>query len=60
MRSQHLGKVFDLRSAYQLFWAAMARRKFITDATVAAGTYSKQAPGGWSRRVWYGRGVKGR
>jgi hypothetical protein len=38
----------------------MARRKFITDATVAAGTYSKQAPGGWSRRVWYGRGVKGR
>ena len=27
---------------YQLFWAAMARGEFITDAAVAAGTYRKQ------------------
>jgi hypothetical protein len=27
----------------------MARREFITDTTVAAGTYRRQAPGGWSR-----------
>jgi hypothetical protein len=27
---------------YQLFWAAMARGEFITDAAVEAGTYRKQ------------------
>ena len=26
---------------YQLFWAAMARGEFITDAAVEAGTYRK-------------------
>jgi hypothetical protein len=33
--------IFVLRG-YQLFWAAMARREFITDGTVAAGTYRRQ------------------
>jgi hypothetical protein len=42
---------------YQLFWAAMARSELITDAAVEAGTYRKQAPGGWSRRVGFGRTV---
>ena len=27
---------------YQLFWAAMVRGEFITDAAVEAGTYRKQ------------------
>ena len=27
---------------YQLFWSAMARGEFITDAAVEAGTYRKQ------------------
>jgi IS30 family transposase len=49
---------------YQLFWAAMARGEFITDAAVAAGTYRKQgtrwlvAAGGVRPRR--GRGLKGR
>jgi hypothetical protein len=63
--SQHLGKVLIFAfSPYQLFWAAMARREFITDDTVAASTYRKQAPGvvgrggcGTPRR---GRSIKGR
>jgi hypothetical protein len=42
---------------YQLFWAAMARGEFITYAAVEAGTYRKQGPGGWSRRVGFGRAV---
>jgi hypothetical protein len=49
---------------YQLFWAAMARGEFITDAAVEAGTYRRQgtrwlvaAGGVRSRR---GRGLKGR
>jgi hypothetical protein len=40
---------------YQLFWAAMARGEFITDAAVAAGTFANRAPGGWLRRVGFGR-----
>jgi hypothetical protein len=42
---------------YQLFWAAMARGEFITDAAVEAGTYRKQgtrwlvAAGGFGRAV---------
>ena len=42
---------------YQLFWAAMARGEFITDAAVEAGTYRKQgtrwlvAAGGFGRVV---------
>jgi hypothetical protein len=49
---------------YQLFWAAMARGEFITDAAVEAGTYRKQgtrwlvAAGGVRPRR--GRGLKGR
>jgi transposase, IS30 family len=49
---------------YQLFWAAMARGEFITDAAVEAGTYRKQstrwlvAAGGV--RPHRGRGLKGR
>jgi hypothetical protein len=49
---------------YQLFWAAMARGEFITDAAVEAGTYGKQgtrwlvAAGGVRPRR--GRGLKGR
>jgi transposase, IS30 family len=48
---------------YQLFWAAMARGEFITDAAVEAGTYRKQgtrwlvAAGGVRPRR--GRGLKG-
>jgi hypothetical protein len=48
---------------YQLFWAAMARGEFITDAAVEAGTYRSRAPGvgrgGWVRPR-RGRGLKGR
>ena len=40
---------------YQLFWAAMARGEFITDAAVEAGTIASRAPGGWSRRVGFAR-----
>jgi len=42
---------------YQLFWSAMARGEFITDAAVEAGTYRKQgtrwlvAAGGFGRVV---------
>jgi transposase, IS30 family len=49
---------------YQLFWAAMARGEFISDAAVEAGTYRKQgtrwlvAAGGVRPRR--GRGLKGR
>src|SRR4029453_6025830 len=49
---------------YQLFWAAMARGEFITDAAVEAGTYRKEgarwlvAAGGVRPRR--GRGLKGR
>jgi hypothetical protein len=49
---------------YRLFWAAMARGEFITDAAVEAGTYRKQgtrwlvAAGGVRPRR--GRGLKGR
>ena len=49
---------------YQLFWTAMARGEFITDAAVEAGTYRKQgsrwlvAAGGVRPRR--GRGLKGR
>ena len=49
---------------YQLFWAAMARGEFITDAAAEAGTYRKQgtrwlvAAGGVRPRR--GRGLKGR
>jgi IS30 family transposase len=49
---------------YQLFWAAMARGEFITDAAVEAGRYRKQgtrwlvAAGGVRPRR--GRGLKGR
>ena len=49
---------------YQLFWAAMARGEFITDAAGAAGTYRKQgtrwlvAAGGVRPRRR--RGLKGR
>jgi IS30 family transposase len=49
---------------YQVFWAAMARGEFITDAAAEAGTYRKQgtrwlfaAGGVWPRR---GRDLKGR
>jgi hypothetical protein len=40
---------------YQLFWAALARGEFITDAAVAP--IASRAPGGWSRRVGFGRAV---
>ena len=49
---------------YQLFWAAMARGEFITDAAVEAGSYRKQgsrwlvAAGGVRPRR--GRGLRGR
>ena len=49
---------------YQVFWAAMARGEFITDAAVEAGTYRKQgtrwlfAAGGVRPRR--GRDLKGR
>ena len=42
---------------YQLFWAAMARGEFITDAAVEAGTYRKQGTRWWLRRVGFGRAV---
>ena len=38
---------------YQMFWAAMARGEFITDAALEAGTYRKQG-----RRL-AGRGGRG-
>ena len=46
---------------YQLFWAAMARGEFITDAAAEAGTYRKQGTpvvggGGWgsaAARPWF-------
>jgi transposase, IS30 family len=49
---------------YQVFWAAMARGEFITDAAIAAGSYRKQgarwlvAAGGVRPRR--GRGLQGR
>jgi len=49
---------------YQVFWAAMARGEFITDAAAAAGTYRKQgtrwlfSAGGVRPRR--GRDLKGR
>ena len=36
---------------YQLFWAAMARGEFITDAAVDAGMYRKRCTPGWLRRL---------
>jgi hypothetical protein len=36
---------------YQLFWAAMARGEFITDAAADAGMYRKRCTLGWLRRL---------
>jgi hypothetical protein len=45
-RSQHLGQVLIFAfSAHQLFWAAMARREFITDALAGPGCRSQSRVG---------------